>query len=107
MTKTPLFPGTRLKIPLRIWLADGEAKIVPATAAVRRPCPTKAEKEGSWPEPPPEMRETFTGFEDLRYMILFSESRDREGLVRVREFRAVWTRWVGSCRKCFAGRLYR
>ena len=32
---------------------------MPATEAVRRPLPTKEEKEGSWPEPPPEMRETF------------------------------------------------
>ena len=33
--------------------------MVPATQAERRPRPTMLEKEGSWPEPPPEMRETF------------------------------------------------
>lgn len=35
-------------------------------------------------------------------MILFSVSRRTEGLVRVMEWRADWTRWVGSERKCFA-----
>jgi hypothetical protein len=35
-------------------------------------------------------------------MILFSASRLREGLERVRAWRAVLTRWVGSWRKCFA-----
>lgn len=39
--------------------AEGDAKMVPEMAAVRRPWPTKEEKEGSWPEPPPERRETF------------------------------------------------
>lgn len=39
--------------------ADGEAKMVPATAPLSRPGPTKAAKEGSCPEPPPEMMETW------------------------------------------------
>jgi len=42
-----------------IWAAEGEAKIVPAMEAVRRPRPTREAKEGSWPEPPPERRETY------------------------------------------------
>ena len=33
---------------MRICEAEGEAKIVPATAAVRRPEPTKEEKEKHW-----------------------------------------------------------
>lgn len=35
--------------------------MVPETAAVSRPRPTKEEKEGSWPEPPPERRDTVEG----------------------------------------------
>lgn len=43
----------------RICSALGEAKIVPATEAESRPGPTKEANEGSWPEPPPEMSETW------------------------------------------------
>jgi hypothetical protein len=90
--------------------------MVPATEAVKRPRPTKDAKEGSWPEPPPDMRDTggeeeevaFTielglGLEvGFMYTILFSASRATEGLVRGMEARAVLTRWVGSFMKCFA-----
>jgi hypothetical protein len=37
-------------------------------------------------------------------MILLEGSREREGFVRVREWRAVATRCVGSLMKCRAGR---
>lgn len=36
-------------------------------------------------------------------MILLGRSKAREGFVRVREWRAELTRWVGSEKKCFAG----
>lgn len=48
---------------LETCVALGEAKIVPLIAAVRRPDPQKEEKEGSWPLPPPDMRETLEVFE--------------------------------------------
>ena len=43
---------------VRTCSADGEAKMVPATQADKRPRPTMLLKEGSWPEPPPLIRET-------------------------------------------------
>lgn len=80
---------------------------MPATEAVRRPGPTRDAKEGSWPEPPPEMSETVDPLLDVEvgrwYMILLEASRATAGLVRVMEWRAVWTRWVGSLMKCLAG----
>lgn len=90
---------------LRICSAEGEAKIVPATAASQRPWPTKPAKAGSWPEPPPVTMETLFGFRGAsgrRKTILFSTSNARDGLVRVREFNAVKTRWFGSVKKCLA-----
>ncbi len=77
--------------------------MVPATAAERRPWPTKPPKDGSWPEPPPEIIETWDGTSDgLMYTILFFASTANEGLVRVSEWRAVSTRCVGSLMKCLA-----
>lgn len=75
--------------------------MVPATAAVRRPRPTKEEKEGSWPDPPPLIREIVFGVGDERYTILLVRSTEMEGLVREMECRAEWTRWVESRMKCF------
>ena len=86
---------------MRTCSALGLAKIVPATAAVRRPRPTKEEKEGSWPEPPPLMRAIVFGVGEERYTILLVTSTEREGLVKERECRAEWTSWVGSRMKCF------
>jgi hypothetical protein len=78
--------------------------MVPATEASRNPCPTKPAKAGSWPEPPPEMIATFFFVRESgrRKMILCSGSKARDGFVRVREWRAVRTRWVGSEKKCLA-----
>lgn len=78
---------------------------MPATLAVRRPRPTKDAKEGSWPEPPPAMRETDEeegDKEGFRYIILLGASRDTEGLVKGMEASAVLTKWVGSLIKCLA-----
>jgi hypothetical protein len=75
--------------------------MVPATAPERRPAPTKDAKLGSWPDPPPETMETCEA-PFLRYMILFAMSHWTEGLVWGMLRRAVLTRWVGSCMKCFA-----
>jgi hypothetical protein len=44
---------------VRICEAEGEANIVPDIEPVRRPCPTSDVKEGSWPAPPPDRRDTF------------------------------------------------
>lgn len=87
---------------MRIWLALGDAKIVPATPAVRSPRPTKPAKEGSWPEPPPEMRLTVEGVGVDWYIILLGASREMLGFARVRECSAVLTRTVGSLKKCLA-----
>lgn len=58
VTKVSELGGRREKRQVRICSAEGEAKIVPDTAADKRPVPTKPEKEGSWPAPPPETRWT-------------------------------------------------
>lgn len=79
--------------------------MVPATAALSRPRPTKEEKEGSWPEPPPEISETVAGRAERErwWIILLLRSRVREGLRWGIERRAVLTRCVGLFMKCFAG----
>lgn len=56
-TKAPLSPVTS-SIPLRIWATLGDAKMLPHTAASRRPSPTKPAWAGSWPDPPPERSAT-------------------------------------------------
>lgn len=107
MINTPWSVGTRSMAVLRICSAEGEAKMVPATAASQRPWPTKPAKAGSWPEPPPVTMETLFGLRGAsgrRKTILFSTSNARDGLVRVREFSAVRTRWLGSVKKCLAGK---
>jgi hypothetical protein len=66
--------------------------------------PTKPANPGSWPEPPPDIIETFAepaSFVGLLYMILLGASKAREGFVIVRECSAVLTRCVGSSMKCF------
>ena len=77
---------------------------MPAIEASKNPWPTKPAKAGSWPEPPPEMMATFFFLSESgrRKMILFSGSKAREGFVRVKEWRAVTTKWFGSEKKCLA-----
>lgn len=58
MTRTPFDVSTREVIAVRICSAEGDAKMVPATAAESMPWPTMPAKEGSWPEPPPEIMDT-------------------------------------------------
>ena len=55
-------------IACKIWREDGDANIVPATEAVKRPSPTYAPNAGSCPEPPPEImltREALPAGDDL------------------------------------------
>lgn len=51
--------GSLCSKQVRTCSALGEAKIVPHTQAVSKPWPTKAENPGSWPDPPPQISETF------------------------------------------------
>ena len=80
--------------------------MVPATHAVRSPWPTYPANPGSWPDPPPPIREILSADDvreaGCRYTILLGSSKRREGLVNVRERSDVRTAWVGSSRKCFA-----
>ena len=79
--------------------------MVPATAPLKQPGPTKAAKEGSCPEPPPETTDTCgSAASGLRYTTLFSLSRATLGLVSVMECSAEATSWLGSLRKCLAAK---
>ena len=53
-----MFFATAL-MPARMEAVGGEAKTLPATPAVNMPGPMYPAQNGSWPEPPPEMRLTF------------------------------------------------
>lgn len=105
ISSTPLLVSMRSMAAMLICSADGDAKMVPATAPARIPLPTYPAKAGSWPEPPPLITATLSRelASGLRKMILCSRSKARDGLVRVSEFRAVKTRWSGSEMKCLAG----
>lgn len=53
----PADPPTLVTV-LTICCTLGDANTLPETAALRRPLPTSAANEGSWPAPPPEISVT-------------------------------------------------
>jgi hypothetical protein len=90
MTQTPL-ERPILRAAHSTCFEDGLANRVPATAPVRRPEPTIPEKEGSWPEPPPERSDTrFEGalLRGLWYTTFWVREMEREGLRRGADWRA-------------------
>ncbi len=92
----PLSPFTS-SIPLLICLTLGLANTFPQIEASRRPEPTNPAWDGSWPEPPPEIRETWEGEADVEVLKMTVREECEDGCGRNKAWSAgttadlVWT----------------
>jgi len=93
IARIPFVPST-LFIMLSICSGFGLCKMAPVADAVNIPFPTKPENDGSWPLPPPDIRETWGGWFGFKKTTLLLVSTETLGFVNGRDWMALSMRMV-------------